>query len=63
MEDYIKATRQKIKQLEREIANSSATTQEKRDMQHSLSKIHIFSDDVFDDAIKYKNKVLETNKI
>lgn len=28
-------------------------------MQHSLSKIHIFSDDVFDDAVRYKNKVVE----
>lgn len=49
MEDYIKATKQKIKQLEREISESSASKSEKRNMQHSLSKISIFSDDVFDD--------------
>jgi hypothetical protein len=62
MEDYIKATKQKIQQLEKEIAKSSATPQEKRNMQHSLSKIHIFSDDVFDDGVKYKNRVLEANE-
>ena len=56
MEDYIKATKQKIKQLENEISKSSASDTEKRNMQHSLSKINIFSDDVFDDAIKYKER-------
>jgi len=34
MEDYIKATKQKIKQLEREISESSASQSEKRNMQH-----------------------------
>ncbi len=50
MLDYIKSTNQKINQLVSEIANSSATDSEKRDMQHSLEKISIFSNDVFDEA-------------
>ncbi len=63
MEDYIKATKQKIKQLEREISESSASKSEKRNMQHSLSKISIFSDDVFDDAVKMKSsKAVAFNK-
>lgn len=59
MEDYIKATNQKIKQLEREISESSASDSEKRNMQHTLSKIYIFSDDVFDDARKYQKKFID----
>jgi hypothetical protein len=56
MEDYIKSTKQKIKQLETEIAHSSATDAEKRNMHHTLSKINIFSGDVFDDAVKLKKR-------
>lgn len=54
MESFIKATKLKIQYLESEISKSGATDNEKRNMQHSLSKINIFSDDVFDDALRYK---------
>ena len=52
MIDYIKSTNQKINQLVIEISNSSATASEKIKMQHTLEKISIFSNDVFDDAKK-----------
>lgn len=59
MEEYINSTKQKIVQLEHEISKSNATDNEKRDMQHTLSKINIFSGDVFDDAKRYKNNCLK----
>lgn len=52
MRDYFKSTNQKINQLHSEIGNSSATPSEKRNMQHTLEKISIFCNDVFDDANK-----------
>lgn len=57
MEDYIKTTKQKIKQLEREINESSASHNEKRNMQHSISKVNIFFGDVCDQALFLKKKL------
>ncbi len=59
MQDYIKSTNQKINQLVSEIGNSTATSSQKRNMQHILSKISIFSNDVFDDATKNSIELLK----
>jgi hypothetical protein len=48
MREFVKSALLKRKQLEQEINNSNATPNEKKDMQHTLSKLWMFASEEFD---------------